>query len=335
VSPPEPEGWAAARFATWPPRLRGSVYAFRSLAFCNASREITVPLSPSSRDLAHHPRMRRPALLCAAAISVAALAAGASGTASAAPAPQVTVNSTTLTPLGALNVASVSGFGPNDALTFTIDGVNVTNELVSTTTDSTGAITTPLGNLRLPGANGGSVGTHTLTVADATAKLQASVTLHVVPSPTPTPTTVQRTVSQMGTMGVTVTFTGFTPGDGVIIGMANQVNGAQCGATVIATADGTATGTCVWDASYLAQFGRVGSSPSAGAFIIGANNTLYTMYSTFTNVTVTPNAVAPTPPPATKPPRTVTPPVASPSTPKTAPAAGPAVPVRGTATFTG
>lgn len=282
--------------------------------------------SPSSRKPVRVRRMGRPALLAAAALSIAALTTGAPVSAFALPAPQITLNATTMSPYGALNVMSVSGFGPNDALTFRIDGVDVTNELVSTTTDATGAITTPLGNLRFPGANGGSVGTHTLTVTDASANLQTTASLLVVPSPTPTPTAAQRTVSQMRTVGVTVRFSGFTPGDSVIIGMANQVNGAQCGATVIATASGTATGTCVWDAAYLAQFGRFGSSPSAGAFIIGANNTIYTMYAAPATVTVTPNPVTPTPSPATRPPRAVPPP---------APAATPAVPVRGTATFTG
>lgn len=291
-------------------------------------------VSPSSRRPVRLPRTRRPVLLAAAVLCVAALTTGTPLSASALPGPQVTVNATTMSPYGALNVMSVSGFGPNDALTFTIDGVDVTNELVNTTTDATGAITTSLGNLRLPGANGGSVGTHTLTVTDPSANLQATASLLVVPSPTPTPTVAQRTLSQMTTVGVTVRFSGFTPGDSVIIGMANQVNGAQCGPTVIATASGTATGTCVWDAAYLAQFGRSGSTPSAGAFIIGANNTIYTMYAAPATVAVTPNPVTPTPPPATTPPRTVAPrPTATPA--PSAPAATPAVPVSGIASFTG
>ncbi|KQX64389.1 hypothetical protein [Angustibacter sp. Root456] len=265
-----------------------------------------------------------------AAVPLAALLVNAAATAQAAPAPSVTVIGTTMSPYGALEVDGVSGFAANAALTFTIDGTDVTDELVHTTTESDGSISQVLGNLRLPGASGGSLGTHTLTVTD-TAGGSASVTLKVIPSPVATPASLARTVSQMRTTGVTVRFDGFLPGETVEVGMASQINGSPCGAPLTADTTGSVTATCVWTAAYTKRFGQ---TPGPDSYFVGANNSIYTIYSAMAAVTVSADAVAV--PPTTKPPTTQPPTTQPPtSTPAAAPAARPAVAVRDHARFTG
>jgi hypothetical protein len=280
-----------------------------------------LPVSPSAT--APRPRSRRPLLLAWTGVTLAALGLIVPAVAAAAPAPSVQVIGTTLSPYGALQVDGVSGFAPNDALTFALDGTDVTNQLVVTTTEADGSITQQLGNLHFPGASGGSVGSHTLTVTD-TGGDTASVALTVIPSPVPTPARLTRTVSQMRSTGVTVRFDGFLPGDTVTVGMASQVNGSPCGSPRTADASGSVTTTCVWDAAYVARFGQ---TPAADSYVVGANNSIFTIYSDSAAVTVVADAVVT--PPAT--PRT-----SGPTAPRaTTPVAGPAVPVRDHARFTG
>ena len=278
---------------------------------------VVPPTKPSSVS----PRLRRPALLASAGLIVAMAGVGAPLSASAAPAPApvVTVVGTTMSPYGELEVTSVSGFGANDALTFALDGTDVTDQLVTTTTDSTGSIPFVLGNLHFPRATGGSVGSHTLTARDATANLTATVSLQVIPSPVATQTIVQRTVSQMKTTGVNVRFTGFLPGESVTFGMANQFGGSECGAPVIADSSGSATATCVWNAAYVTRFG---STPPAGTYTVGGSNSIFTINSDAAFVDVI-DPTTPTPAPAPAPPAA------------TPPAAAPAAPVVGKASFTG
>jgi hypothetical protein len=261
-------------------------------------------------------------LLAWTSLLLAVLGVGAAVTANAVPAATITVIGTTMSPYGALQVNAVSGFAPNEALTFRLDGTDVTDQLVVTTTDSTGSITVELGNLHFPTPSGGSVGSHTLTATDASASHTASVALQVIPSPVPTPATVTRTLSQMTTTGVRVRFDGFLPGETITFGMANQVSGSECGAPVTADASGSATATCVWNAAYVARFGR---TPVASSYTIGGNNSIYTIYSDGAIVDVVADPVAA--PPASSPPA-ATPPA-------TTPVAQPAVPVRDHARFTG
>ena len=278
-----------------------------------------LPASPSAVTSRVGARSRRPLLLAGTGATLAALALGGPAAAAAAPGPSVQVIATTMSPYGALQVNGVTGFAANDALTVSLDGTDVTNQLVVTTTEADGSITQQLGNLHFPSASGGSVGSHTLTVTD-TGGDTASVALTVIPSPVPTPARITRTVSQMRSTGVTVRFDGFLPGDTVTVGMASQVNGSPCGAPRTADASGSVTATCVWDAAYVARFGQ---SPAAGAYIVGANNSIYTIYSDSADVTVAADTV-------------VTPPVVTPPTSRpTAPVARPAVPVRDHARFTG
>lgn len=280
---------------------------------------------PSTVSSSVRPRRRGPLLVASAGALLAVAVVAAPVAASAAPAATISVIGTTMSPYGALQVDGVSGFTPNEALTFTIDGTDVTDELVVTTTESTGDITQVLGNLRLPDA-AQSVGTHTLTATDASTSHTASVVLTVIPSPVPTPATVTRTVSQMKTTGVRVRFDGFLPGETVEFGMASQVNGSPCGAPVTADTSGSVTATCTWNAAYVARFG---GTPAPGSYIVGANNSIYTIYSDVAAVDVVADPVAA--PPATRPTAT---PTASPTSGST-PVAQPAVPVRDHARFTG
>lgn len=296
--------------------------------------EPVTPVQPSCLSIASRPRPQRRLLLALAALPLAALAVDAASPAQAATPPSITVIGTTMSPYGALQVDAVSGFAPNEQLTFTIDGTDVTDELVITTTEADGSISQVLGNVRLPGASGGTVGTHTLTATGATGD-SASVTLTVIPSPTPTPAAVTRTVAQMRSTGVTVRFDGFLPGETVQVGMASQVNGSPCGASLTADATGSVTATCVWNPAYVARFGQ---TPGPGSYVVGANNSIYTIYSDSADVTVVADSVTapPTAPPTGNPP-TAAPPVADPQAagPAATPIARPAVAVRGRAHFTG
>jgi hypothetical protein len=267
------------------------------------------------------PRLRRPLLLAWTGLLLAVVGLNAPSTAQAAPAATITVIGTTMSPYGALQVDSVSGFAPNEALTFTLDGTDVTDQLVVTTTDGSGSISQILGNLHFPTPSGGSVGSHTLTAADASASHTASITLQVIPSPVPTPATVTRTVSQMTSTGVKMRFDGFLPGETVTFGMANQVSGSECGAPVTVDASGTATATCIWNAAYVARFGV---TPVAGSYTIGGSNSIFTIYSDAALVDVVADPVVT--PPASTPPA---------SAPPSTPVAHPAVPVRDRARFTG
>ncbi|MGH1525974.1 hypothetical protein ACRAWC_18720 [Leifsonia sp. L25] len=207
------------------------------------------------------PSVRRPfpiaASLVSAGLIVVNAIAGAPLVANAVPAPTVALSTTSVSPYGWVGLDSVSGFGPDDALTITVDGTDVTGQLSNTITDSNGSITTSLGSIQIPGTNGGSIGPHTLVVNDATAGLTASANVQVVPAPHPTPSTIQRTVSQMRAPGISVVFSGFAPGDSTTFTLNDQTRVGQCG-TSTADASGNVTVTCEWNAAFSASFAAFG-----------------------------------------------------------------------------
>jgi hypothetical protein len=255
------------------------------------------------------------------------IAAPAAANALSPSAPAITVNTSTVSPYGWVSIDAASGFGPNDTLTITVDGTDVTNQFFNITTDSNGNIPSSLGTIQIPGTNGGAIGAHTIVVTDPTSTpaLSASATVQVVPAPSPTPATLQRTVSQMRTTGATFVFSGFAPGDSTSFTMVDSTNVGQCGGTLTADASGNVTVTCVWGPAFSPSFAAFGP----GQYVINGGNSTGTRYSDSAAVTVAsdaPAAPAPTAP-VGRPPVTV--PVAAP------PAAAPAVSVSGNAHFTG
>jgi hypothetical protein len=226
-------------------------------------------------------RLRLPALLFSAGLVAAALTIGAPLAANAVPAPTITLSGETLTAYGSFQVEG-TGFTPDSDLTFSLDGTDVTSQLPAPKTDDTGSFGDSIGSLHFPAEGGGTVGTHTLVVTDA-ADLSASATLEVIAAPVPNPATATRTIAQMTSTGVTVTFSGFLPGDSVSAGISNDVNGGPCGDPVTANESGQATLTCVWNAAYVDVFG---STPGAGAYELGAWNGTYTISSDTLKLTV-------------------------------------------------
>ncbi|MCX7520903.1 hypothetical protein OSC27_01280 [Microbacterium sp. STN6] len=249
-------------------------------------------------------RRKRPAIFLSAGLVAAMLAIGAPLAANAAPSSAtITLNVSKVTAWGQFSVVSGGGFGPGDALSFTLDGIDVTNQLVNPTADGSGDITSSFGTLHFP--NGGSIGSHTLVVTDTSdTTLTASSTIEVVADLTPTPATATRTLAQMASSGVAVSFSGFTAGAMVNVGMFNSaLDGGLCD-SVAADSNGVVAVTCVWDAAFAALHG---GAVKAGEYTIGANTVDTSMFSSSVIVTV-----------------------GDPATP-----AAPAVPVKSTASFTG
>ncbi|MEY9953943.1 hypothetical protein [Leifsonia sp. EB34] len=264
------------------------------------------------------------AFLTSAGLIVMTLIVGTPLAANAIPTPTPTIalSTATVSPYGWVGIDSVSGFGPNDALTITVDGTDVTGQFFNTITDSSGSITTSLGSVQIPGTNGGSIGFHALIVNDATAGLTASADVQVVPAPRPTPSTIQRTISQMRAPGISVIFSGFAPGDSTTFTMNSQTRAGQCGGTLTADSTGSVTVNCEWDTAFSTSFAAFGP----GQYVINGGNSTGTRYSDSASLTVTADApVAPTPPVTPAPTVPAAPPVP----------AAPAVPVAGAAHFTG
>lgn len=286
---------------------------------------------PPSTSVKRSPRsrVRLSALLASAGLIVTAATLSAPLPAVAAPAPTaaITLSTATVSPYGWVGITSATGFGPNDPLTVTIDGADVTGWFPNRTTDSSGSITTPLGSAEIPGTSGGAVGTHTFVVTDATAGLTASAAVQVVPAPSPTPPTAQRTVSQMRTTGATIAFSGFAPGDSTTFTMMDTTHVGQCAGPLTADASGDVTVNCAWNGAFSTTFAAFGP----GQYMINGGNSTGTRYSDSATVTVTADP-APAPAPSPDPPVDV-PPVTMPVA--ASPVAAPAVPVSSNAHFTG
>lgn len=253
-----------------------------------------------------------------AGLVAAALAVGGPLVANAVPAPTITLSATTASPYGQFTATSGAGFSAGAPLTFLLDGTNVSNQLVGPLqADATGSFSAPFGWQHFTTPGGGSLGKHTLLVTDGVTHLSASADITVVATPTPTPAQARLTVSQITGPGLKVTFSGFTPGDSVDVGMYNRDSGfgGTC-ATVTADVGGVATAICNWNAAYVTHF-KLGNgiAPGPGVYGLGANNATYSIYSAEMTVTVGDPIVAKPAAPATH--------------------AAPATPVRGPATFTG
>jgi hypothetical protein len=262
-------------------------------------------VSPTNltRQSTRHSRLRVSALLFSAGLVAAALTIGAPLAANADPTPTITLSETTITPWGTFGVSG-TGFTANSNLTFLLDSTDVTEQIGHPHTDAGGAFTVAAGALRYETVEGGSVGTHTLTVTDAST-LSATAALEVIGEIVPRPATATRTISQMISSGVTFSLSGFLPGDSVTAGIGNRFGGSECSDPVTADEAGHVTLTCVWDAAFIAEYGSI---PAADVYTASAVAAMGSRQSVTLMVTVIADPAAP---------------------------AVPAVPIAGKASFTG
>lgn len=247
--------------------------------------------------------LRRSALIVSAGLFAGALALGGTVAANAATA-TVTTSSSTATANGQLDVTA-NGFAANEPLTVTLDGSTALNTYAAApyTKDVADASGNYVATAYLPSSL--SLGAHTITVTGATTgAVAAPITVVASPTSSVTPATVA--LSAYLSKGVTVTFTGFTPGDTVTFSLGDQGSGGTVGSPVTVGASGVATLTYVPTAG--AHYSTVGT------YTFGASAGNGSIVAQFATLTVTADPAAATP---------------------TAPVAAPAAPVKQTASFTG
>jgi hypothetical protein len=250
--------------------------------------------------------LRRSARIVAAGLFAAALTLGGTVAAQAAAGTTVTLSASTATANGQLTLTA-DGYLPGEPLTLTLDSSPVQTYAASGYTqgvaDGSGRY---VATVYLPGAV--TVGAHTLFVAGTMSAMTSTpmgAPITIVPQPTSlvTPATVGLTAYL--SKGVTVTFSGFTPGDTVSFGLGDQGSGGPVGSSVTVGASGTAT------LSYVPTAGAQYSSP--GTYTFSAGTAAGSRVAQPATLTVTAD------------------PVVAP----VAPVAAPAAPVKQTASFTG
>lgn len=254
-------------------------------------------IAPPRRSASIRAKLGRSGLLVSAGLTALALALGGAATANAAPAPTVSSNPTTASARGQVTLTA-DGFQPNEALTVTFD-----SSTMNTYADTgfTQGIADSTGHYvaaaYLP--DSATVGTHTITVTGATSG-PASTPITVVAQPTASvaPSTVA--LSAYHSTGVTATFTGFTPGSTVAFGISSPGLGDAAGPDAVVGSSGIVTIT------YVPTAGTNFFGP--GAYQLSAFTTTGDIVAQAASFTVTPDA---------------------------APVAGPATPVKSTASFTG
>lgn len=247
---------------------------------------------------------KRSGLIISAGLLAGALALGGTVAANAASPATVTSSSSTATANAQLTVTA-DGFAPNESLALTLDGSTALDTYAAApfTTNFADASGHYVATAYLPRTL--ALGAHTITVTGVTTgAVSTPVTIVASPSGSVTPATVA--LSAYLSKGVTVTFSGFTPGDTVTFGLGDQGSGGTVGSPVTVGASGVATLTYMPTAG--AHFSTVGT------YTFGASAGDGSIVAQFATLTVT----------------------ADPSTPApAAPVAAPAVPVKQAASFTG
>lgn len=235
-------------------------------------------------------------VLVSVGLAAAALVFGGSLAANAVTAPTVSLNVSTATAYGDLEVTA-DGFPPNEALKFAVDSTDPT----SATADAQGHL---VETVYVP--EGSATGAHKVNVSGTTTPEQ-SAAFTVVASPTASLGASTVTFSQFNGTGTTATVTGFTAGDKVQFGYGTGGSGGAFGDPVTVGADGVAT----ISVTSQAVFGSATVEPRI--IYISANNATDNIRSGQVTLTIVANPAA---------------------TPAPAPAA-PAVPVKGSVSFTG
>ncbi|KTR89179.1 hypothetical protein NS220_16030 [Microbacterium testaceum] len=264
----------------------------------------------SNRPASPRSLLRRSAAVLATAAVAASVALGGAVPAQAASA-TLTANPTTVTAGGA-TLLTAQGFTPSDTLSFDLDGAPLATSPLVGSTETANANGDYDGDAWMPDSL--SVGTHTISVTDASGSAVASTTITVVPRPTASVTPASQALSGYLATGVTATFSGFTPGDTVSFGISDATSGTQLSTTAVADANGQATLSYVpTSGSAYAQVGTYHLIAATGDLSIVSEEVSF-------EVTADPA------------PNSGTTPIAAPANTPVAPAA---TPVKRAATFTG
>lgn len=252
---------------------------------------------------------KRSAALLAAGVLVGSLAFGGAVSAQAASA-SLTSNFATATAGGTILLAA-QGFTPGDVLTFDFDGTPLTTAPVFGSAEAADANGQYSGDAWLP--DDAALGTHTISVTDASNSGVASTTITVVPQPTASVTPSSIAVSDYLANGVTATFSGFTPGETISFGISDATSGTQIFPDQVAGPNGDVT------LHWVPQAG--GAFATEGTYALRAASSDLHIISEPVSFTVTADVAASEPAPA--------------ATPANAPVAPAATPVAHAATFTG
>lgn len=264
-------------------------------------------VAPSDHPRSVRTRLGRRGLLVSAAVAAFALAFSSAVAADAAGVPTATVNTNTATARGQVTL-TLANYQPSESLTVTLDGSPAQTYpnpgYAQNTTDASGSYSAAV---YFPSSI--TTGAHILSVAGSASAMTSTPTpipITIVPQPTGSVTPSTVVVSAYQSTGVTVTFSGFTPGTSVVFGVGNQSSGGPIGNPVTADATGTAT------IHYVPTVGSPYST--AGTYTLSAYGSAGSYAAKQLTLIVTADP-APAAPPA--------------------PVAAPATPVKQTASFTG
>jgi hypothetical protein len=212
-------------------------------------------------------------MLVSAGLIAAALAVGGPLAANAAGTPSVTLNTTTATVGGSIQVTA-DGFQPNEALTFTVDSGKQGTQAADDTGHLESSVYVPQGT---------SVGTHSVHVTgEATA--EQTVEFTVIASPIMTLSASTVTLSQLNGAGISATVTGFTPGELVQFGYGSGNSGSEFGDPIVADAQGSATIAVTSQALFGA------ATSTAGTIYVSAGNQAGNVWSTAATLQVVADA---------------------------------------------
>ena len=180
---------------------------------------------------------KRSAALLAAGLVVVSLASVSAVSAQASAATLTSTPSTATA--GGFVVLDAVGFTPGDALSFEFDGAALTTSPVVGSDEAADADGDYTGDASIP--DDAALGVHTISVTDASGSGVATTTITVVPQPTATVSPWSISLSDYLANGVTVTFSGFTPGETVGFAISDASSGIRISPDQIADANGEVT----------------------------------------------------------------------------------------------
>lgn len=260
-------------------------------------------VAPSDHSTSVRAKLGRRGLLVSAAVAAFALALSGAVAADAAPVPTATVNTNTATANGEVRL-TLANYQPGETLTVNLDGATAQTYAdpgyTQNTTDASGGY---IAAVYFPSSI--TTGAHTISVTGSTTPV-TTIPVTIVPQPTGSVTPSTIAVSAYQSKGVTVTFSGFTPGATVVFGLGDQGSGGPAGNPVTADVTGTAT------LHYVATAGAHYSA--AGTYMFSAFASAGSYVAKPVTLTVTADAAPAAP---------------------AAPVAVPATPVQQNASFTG
>ncbi|MFF7682700.1 hypothetical protein ACFZA2_08030 [Microbacterium sp. NPDC007973] len=180
---------------------------------------------------------KRSSALLATGLVVTALALGGAASAQASSA-SLTSSPATATAGGSV-LLDAQGFTPGDALSFELDGTALSTSPLVGKDESADANGDYSGDALIP--EDATLGTHTISVTDASSSDVASTTITVVAQPTASVTPSTVALADYLADGVTVTYSGFTPGETVGFAIGDAASGIRISPDAVADAAGSVT----------------------------------------------------------------------------------------------